>query len=198
MDVSESALLRQARDGSREALDALFDRCAPKLLAIVRLRLGGSLRTTLESRDILQATFLKAFHKIDQFEGADTVSLMAWLAQIARHEIADQADFHGRGRRDAGRRTDIDPVAEQVAASTRSALSRLIQDERAEALEQALRTLPEDYREVIVLRKLEERPFREIAARLDRSEDACRMLLARAMTALTLELRARREAARRA
>lgn len=197
MDRSETAaLLHRARSGSREALDLLFSQCAPKLLAIVRLRLGATLRAQLESRDILQATFLRAFQKLHQFEGGDTSSLVAWLAQIARHELIDQADFHGRARRDAGRRADLDPVADQIAATTRSVLSRLIRDERAEALEHALHALPEHHREVIILRKLEERSFAEIAVELGKSEDACRMLLARAMTALTLELQRRGDGAK--
>jgi len=41
---------------------------------------------------------------------------------------------------------------------------------------------------VILLRKFEELSFKEIALRLGRSEDACRMLLARAMTALTMKM----------
>ena len=41
---------------------------------------------------------------------------------------------------------------------------------------------------MILLRKFEELSFAEIARRLGKSEDACRMLLARAMTALTLAL----------
>ena len=55
----------------------------------------------------------------------------------------------------------------------------------------ALEALDPDHRDVIVLRKLEELSFREVAARMGRSEDACRMLLARAMVALTLRLGAR-------
>ena len=43
-------------------------------------------------------------------------------------------------------------------------------------------------RQVVVLRKLEELGWAEIARRLEKSEDACRMLLARAMAALTIAL----------
>jgi RNA polymerase sigma-70 factor (ECF subfamily) len=77
-----------------------------------------------------------------------------------------------------------------VAARVRSALSEAVVNEEAERLGAALETLEPDHREVIVLRKLEELSFKEVAARMGRSEDACRMLLARAMVALTLRLRA--------
>ena len=75
-----------------------------------------------------------------------------------------------------------------LPALTRSALSRLILDEQAQQLEAALESLSPTHREVILLRKFEELPFAEIARRLGKSEDACRMLLARAMTALMLTM----------
>ena len=70
----------------------------------------------------------------------------------------------------------------------RSVLSQVIIDEQAGELEAALDSLSDAHREIILLRKFEELSFREIAQRLGKSEDACRMLLARAMTALTLKL----------
>jgi RNA polymerase sigma-70 factor, ECF subfamily len=73
----------------------------------------------------------------------------------------------------------------------RSVLSQLIVDERAQNLEAAIDSLSEAHRQVILLRKFEELSFREIGKRLGKSEDACRMLFARAMTALTLTLAGR-------
>ena len=183
-----TSVLARAKAGSTGALDALYARCAPRLLALIRLRMGRSLRAKLESRDILQATLLKSFQQIRELRGADSASLMAWLARIAENEIRDQADFHGRRRRDAAREAALDDEAVQVAAQMRSPLSGAILTEQAERLEAAIETLAPDHREIILLRKFEERPFADIAQRLGRSEDACRMLLARAMAALTIKL----------
>ena len=184
-----TALLLQARDGSEEALNRLFERYGPKLLSLIRLRLGHKLRSRLESRDVLNAVLLKAFQHIDRLEAADGRSLMAWLASIAENEIRDQAEFHGRQRRDAARDVPLPPGSEQLAARLRSQTSRLVLRERLERLEQALERLAEPHREVILLRKFEELSFAEIGRRMSRTPEACRMLLARAMTALTLELR---------
>ena len=180
-------LLEQAKAGSPEALNRLYERCAGRLLALIRLRLGKDLRSRLESRDILQATFLKSLEHLNDLNGNETRSLMAWLARIAEHEIRDCADFHHRQRRDAARESALDDAA-PLPALTRSALSRVILNEQAAQLETALESLSETHREVIVLRKFEELSFVEIATRLGKSEDACRMLLARAMTALTLRM----------
>ena len=188
MDRQETtALIERARGGSADALNALYARCAGKLLPLIRLRMGRSLRAELESRDILQAVLLKSFQRMGQFEGSATGSLMAWMARIADNEIRDRADYQGRQRRDAARNVPLEDAAD-LPQPVRSALTQAILNEDAERLERALEALTDPQREIILLRQFEELTFPEIAARLARSEDACRMAFARAMTALTLKL----------
>jgi RNA polymerase sigma-70 factor (ECF subfamily) len=185
-------LLRRAREGSREALGSLLDGCGQRLLGVIRLRLGPSLRERIESRDVLQATLLKALLHIDGFRGEKRESLMAWLARIAQNEIRDAAAFHGRDRRRADRTVALGDSQEldRLAADVRSETSRIARDERSERLFAAVEALSPEHREVILLRQLEELPFAEVAGRMGRSPDACRMLLARAMAALTIALEA--------
>jgi RNA polymerase sigma-70 factor (ECF subfamily) len=183
-----TVLLRQALDGSEEALNKLFEGCAGKLLALIRLRMGRDLRARLESRDILNASLLKAFRNLDRLERPDGTALMGWLARIAENEIRDQRDRHHRQRRDVAREVALDEGLAPLAARVRSQTSRLRLREDLELLEHALEELEEAQREVIVLRKLEELSFPEIAERMGRSPDACRMLFARAMAALTLRV----------
>lgn len=188
MPVPDSSdLLRRARSGSSDALNLLYERCAGRLLGYIRLRLGRELRARVESRDILQAALLKSVRHLDDFRGLDLRAFQAWLARIAEHELRDCADHQQRLRRDAAREAPLDEDA-AVPALTRSALSRILLDERARQLETALDTLSPEHRDVILMRKFEELSFAEIGVRLSRSEDAARMLFARAMTALTLAL----------
>jgi RNA polymerase sigma-70 factor (ECF subfamily) len=170
-----------------EALSSAYEKHGPKLLAFIRAKMGPGLRARLESRDILQAAFMKSFQHRADFEGANTRALIGWLMRIAEHEIRDRADFHGRQQRDAKLDEDVAGYG-QLAARTRSVLSRLILDEQAQRLEAALDTLSESHRDVILLRMFQEMPFKDIARALGKSEDASRMLYARAMTALTLAL----------
>lgn len=189
MDRQETTrLLRQAREGEPDALDALYQRVAGKLLALIRLRLGRSLRSQLESRDILQVTLLKSFEHLQQFERDDGPSLMAWLARIAENEIRDRVDYQNRQRRDARLELPLETAHTGLAAAMRSALTQVLLDERAERLERALESLEPHYREVIILRSYEELSFPEVGARLGKSEDACRTLFARAMAALTMRM----------
>jgi RNA polymerase sigma-70 factor (ECF subfamily) len=194
-DLIRAALeaARGAAPPDERALDGLYTRYAPRLLSYIRLKIGGTLREKLESRDILQATLLKSYQHLGAFRGADGRALMAWLARIADREIVDRADFHGRQRRAAAAETPLDDRSE-IAARMRSALSQVIVNERAAQLEAAIASLPDAHREVILLRKFEDLSFAEIADRLGKSEDACRMLFARAMTALTLRVTERGDA----
>ncbi len=184
-----SQLFRQARRGSREALDGIFERYGGRLHALVRLRLGPQLRRRLESRDILQATLLKAFEGIDRFDGGGSRSLMAWLGAIAGDEIRDQAKYYGRQKRKADLVDTLDERVHGIAEEIRSEVSRLQLQRDSARLEKALEALDESYREVILLRHFEDLGFREIGERLGKSPDACRMLVNRALAALALGMR---------
>jgi RNA polymerase sigma-70 factor (ECF subfamily) len=180
-------LVRDAVAGRPEAVEALYARVAPRILSYVRLRMGQSLRERMDSRDILQATLLKSFERFDEFKGAGKPALMAWLARIAEREILDRTDYHQRARRSVRQETPLSGD-DAIEARVTSVLSRMIRDERAEKLEQAMAGLSDAHREIILLRKFQDLSFREIADRIGKSEDACRMLLARALAALTLRL----------
>jgi RNA polymerase sigma-70 factor (ECF subfamily) len=178
-------LFEQARRGAPGDQDAFYERCARKLLPLIRLRLGRTLRREMESRDILQSVLCKSFQRIGQVD--DPAAVIGWMARIAENEIRDQADYHQRQKRDAALRAPLEDAA-AVPAPVRQALSQVILTEQARALEAALDALPEAQRELIVLRKYEELTFPEIARRLGKTEDACRVAFSRAMAALTLRM----------
>lgn len=187
---ADSQLIRRATEGSGEALNAVFDRFGGRLLALIRLRMGPSLRRQLESRDILQQTMLEAFRHVDQFEGSGERSLMGWLGAIAHNQIRDHARFFRRAARDVVRNVPLEEANDEVARQLRDEVSRLHLQEQALLLERGLESLEEVQREVILLRRFEELSFREIGQRMGRSADACRMLHTRAMTALTIKMKA--------
>jgi RNA polymerase sigma-70 factor (ECF subfamily) len=189
---NSAALLRRARNGSTDAIGVLFEECGERLLAFIRLRLGAELRREIESRDVLQNTFLKALDGIERFEGSGVSTLQGWLAIIASNEIRDQADFYRRLRRDARLRTSLSSSRDIPAEPVRSEVSRIELKEQTSRLERAMEALSPQHREVILLRDYEELGFREIGERSSRSPDAARMLYARAMTKLTVQMQAAR------
>jgi hypothetical protein len=65
-----TVLLREARQGSPDALGELYARYSGWLLAFIRMKMGRDLRARVESRDILQATLLKSFQRLAQYRQA--------------------------------------------------------------------------------------------------------------------------------
>ncbi|MCH9648223.1 MAG: RNA polymerase sigma factor [Deltaproteobacteria bacterium] len=190
--LDDRRLIREAKEGSGEALNKLFDRYGARLLSLIRLRMGRSLRQQLESQDLLQQTMLKAFQRIDQFAGGGETSLMGWLGAIARNEVHDQVKYFRRGGRDVARAVPLEAVGEAMAQQLRTEVSRLHLLAQAQALENAIESLQERHREILLLRRFEELTFPQIGKQLGKSPDACRMLYSRAMAALTFELQDKR------
>jgi RNA polymerase sigma-70 factor (ECF subfamily) len=122
--------------------------------------------------EILQETFVRALGAIERFEwqGADSFDL--WLRGIARNVLLKAAS--------QSRRTRVLKLPEQVPASSASPSKAIRRDERFDRLERALAQLSAEYREVLRLARLEGLKVSEIAVRMNRSENAVRLLLARA------------------
>src|SRR5262245_15749644 len=93
MDLTETwDLVRQAKDGDDDSLNRPFDRYYERVRRSVHARLGWQLRARLETSDILQLTFAKAFQNFDRFEMRHEGSLLHWLAEYAQHQLNDEAD----------------------------------------------------------------------------------------------------------
>lgn len=193
-------LVRRAQSGDRAALNRLFDRYYERVRRAVRVRIGRGLRQRLDSGDVLQMVFAKAFQKFDQFDMRNEGALLHWLAEIAEGQIRDEADKGNAKKRKPeagvvsmhGGDEDGSEPALQVPASVTGPVDKVHKQELKSAVDDALEALPEHYREVIVLRDYESMEWRDIAHRLGKNTDsAARELHSRAMFALSAELRKR-------
>jgi RNA polymerase sigma factor (sigma-70 family) len=109
---------------------------------------------------------------------------MNWLSKITGHVIVDLARFHGRQQRQAVEtvpfRSESNPRGpEPVDSMTPSRILR--ENEEADTLIQKLGALPDDYREAILLAKVEGLSTAEVAERMGRSREAAALLVHRAV-----------------
>lgn len=193
------SLVAQARGGQSGALDELLGRYRHFISLLVRARFrGGRMAARVDSSDIVQDVLVRVAGHIGTFEGVDQLAWEAWLRRIAEREVLRQVDRHlGAARRDAGRErpvgvpgTDRDAespsllLAGWLEASITSPSLAAVRKERAVLLADALARLPEDYRELLVQRHIEERPFDEIAEQMQRSPGAVRTMWVRALRKL--------------
>src|SRR5262245_55062760 len=175
-------LVRRAQAGDRAALDPLFARYYDRVRRIARVRLGQGLRQRMDSIDIVQETFIAALGAFDRFEVRDESSLLQWLSVLLENRIRDASDWNEAARRAAARERPpvVDgrsgPVTLALAASGQTPAENASREEQSEALEEALAALPEQDRELIVLRDYVGMTWEEVARRLGRpSADAARM-----------------------
>jgi RNA polymerase sigma-70 factor (ECF subfamily) len=160
-DISdETALVRAARNGSRAAFGRLYELYGRMVRGVLLARAPRS-----EVDDLTQEVFVTAWRRIAELR--EPGAFGGWLAAIARRRALD---YH-RAARDE---TDVsDGIAAAAPASA----------EANEALE-AIRALPEAYRETMMLRFVEGMTGPEIAARTGLTADSVRVNLHRGMTLL--------------
>jgi len=168
-------LVAQART-DRAAFGQLYDLYVRRVYAFCAL--GG--RSREEAEDLTAQTFERALGAIGRYEERGA-PFSAWLLRIAAHVVADRArraepldDAAPRADDDGGAR-DASPdwAAEWVLATW---------------LRGHLAALPEDQRRVVWLRYYEDRSFSDVAARMDRSENAVKQLLRRALAAVRMQV----------
>ncbi len=186
-------LLVLAKAGDGEALGRLIERHRGYLILLARMQIGRLLRGKLDAEDLLQETSLEAHRGIARFRGTSEVAFRAWLRQILAAVLSNQVRrYRGTKGRDArlerrlvedldrsSRALDRGLIAEQSSPS-----QQVARRERALLLAEALTVLPEDYRDVIVLRHLEGLGFAEVALRMGRTEDSVKNLWVRALARL--------------
>jgi RNA polymerase sigma-70 factor (ECF subfamily) len=184
-----AVLLAAARGGSADALGRAFEACRAYLLLVAERELDPALRAKGGASDLVQQTFLEAQRDFPRFAGASADELRAWLRQLLRNNLANFArHYRTSGKRRLDRETVDSRGWADLPADTTSPSGRAAARERDEALEQALARLPDDYREVLVLRYREGCRFEEIARRMGRTANAVRKLWGRAVERLQAEL----------
>jgi len=161
--ASEDAMLVEAaREGDRAAFGRLYDRYARMVHGVLLARVP-----TRDVDDLVQDVFVMALRRLSTLR--DTRSFGAWLAAIARNLASD----HYRRSSPEDQLTEDAPDTENKA-----------EDESAAAVLDAVRSLPDAYRETLILRLVEGMTGPEIAERTGLTHGSVRVNLHRGMQLL--------------
>jgi RNA polymerase sigma-70 factor (ECF subfamily) len=176
----EAALLQQYALGDPAAARRLAAALTPRVFGHAFRVLGDR----AEAEDVVQEAMLRLWRIAPDWRIGEA-KVTTWLYRVVANLCTDRL----RLRRGTGL-DDIDEPADPAA----SVEDQLQQVARADALQQALDTLPDRQRQAVVLRHIEGLANPEIAAILETGVEAVESLTARGKKALTLALEGQREA----
>jgi RNA polymerase sigma-70 factor (ECF subfamily) len=160
----EAVLVGAALEGDREGFGRLYDLYAPLVHGILLARVPRA-----EVDDLVQDIFLHAYKKLHTLR--DSAAFGPWIAMIARNRAVD---FHRRSR-------ETVEINDDLRGSD-------AHDSRAAEILELIRSLPEAYRETLVLRLVEGMTGPEIAVRTGLTAASVRVNLHRGMKLLREKL----------
>ena len=187
-------LVTLAQGGDNSALGQLCSVYGERVRRIVRFRMGPELRSQLESMDLVQEALVEAVKDIGDFTYCSEGDFLNWLSSIVENTIRDYVDRIHAAKRDVRRQVSLNKISARtdrpqpdvgLPAVTTTPSVVLSLREELDRLEQAMDRLKPQYREVIMLAKIEGLSCKEIAGRLNKSPAAVAMSLSRGIIALT-------------
>jgi RNA polymerase sigma factor (sigma-70 family) len=155
----DATLIKRALDGDQKA----FKRLRQKYYDAIYNAIYRMIRDKEEVTDLTQEAFIKAFTSLASFN--DEYAFSTWLFKIATNNSIDYI------RRKRLQTFSIDKPIEskdsdytfEIPDSTYEADSDLISNQRKKLLDDAIASLPHRYRQVIILRHVDEKEYQEIA-----------------------------------
>jgi RNA polymerase sigma-70 factor (ECF subfamily) len=186
--IDEAILLNRLRSGDDAAYELLIRTYGGRLLAVAR----GLLRNEEDARDAVQAAYVSAFKSLATFNGKSQLS--TWLHRIVVN--AALMKLRTRRRKPEESIDDLLPTflddGHHTAKFTEWAAQadQLLESKQARhAVREAIASLPDQHRTVLLLRDIEEMTTEEVAAELGLTCNAVKIRLHRARQALATVLR---------
>lgn len=166
---SDEVLIHQFVSGDTQAFDTLYRRYVNSVYKRVRFVIPET-----DVEDVTQEVFLAAFRSLKKFRGEAQFS--TWLRTLTNNKVAEY--YRRRTRKKETMQIDLEYAEKRLDTN-----SSQKQEDRV-YLQRAFNNIPENYREVIILRFAEGMQFNEIAQVLDQHPEATKSLFRRAISAL--------------
>lgn len=188
------ALLAGAADGNREARGLLLDRYRARLKRMVSVRIDRRLLRRVDPSDVVQESLAIADRRLDDYLRERPIAFHVWMRQLAWDQLIALNRKHLYARsRSRRREEDLEcPLSDESMAELaaclvdprESGLSALVEVELRSRVRRAIDDLPPIYREILVLRYLEQLSMSEAAEVLDIKLSAAKMRHLRALAML--------------
>lgn len=188
-NTENAELVRKLRRGEPAAVLELYNAYFDRIYSLVFNQVA---KDRDAAQDIVQETFLAALKSVSRFRRQSKV--YTWLCSIANKKVAD---FYRRQKREAKyRRKYQNSHAVELAQTYESeplVLGTVESEKTRRAVQEMLSSLPLHYRQVLLLKYVEEMPVLEISLIMNRSPKSVEGLLTRARKELRAKLTAQGE-----
>ncbi|MGC9610893.1 MAG: sigma-70 family RNA polymerase sigma factor [Minisyncoccia bacterium] len=173
----ERKLILSAKEGKEEAFGQLYDKYMPAIYRFIFLKVGGQ---KAQAEDICHEVFMNAWQNIKNFR-FQGYPFSSWLYRIAGNAVIDYY-------RTKKVNVDIETVPEDVFARTASLGEKFDERLDLEKIQLCLKKLEPSYQDVLIMKFVEELSNKEIAAALEKTEGAVRVIQHRAIKQLKKHL----------
>jgi len=154
---SDSALVDQYRNGSEIALEKLVNRHQAQIFNFINSKVQD--RDTAE--DIFQDTFIKVIKTIKSGKYNEEGKFIPWIMRIAHNLVIDF--FRKNNRMPKVRNTEEFDIFQFIPDNSPNAEHSMVQDQVVKDLQKLVQELPEDQKEVLIMRLYHDMSFKEIA-----------------------------------
>jgi RNA polymerase sigma factor (sigma-70 family) len=165
--ISDGVLIRRYVDGNNAAFETLLKRHRTRILSSIYLLVGDRYL----AEDIFQETFIKVIHSIQNGKYNHEDKFLPWALRIARNMSIDS--IRSRKRMPVVVDTEGRDVFDALGISVDSQEDQRVASDEIAILKQWIWELPEDQREVLILRQYADLSFKEIAALTETNINTC-------------------------
>jgi RNA polymerase sigma-70 factor (ECF subfamily) len=180
--TTDEQLVERARDGDGDAFGEVVRRWERKIYALAY----GILGSVEDARDASQETFIAAYRNLQGFRGEAKVS--SWLHRIAVNQCISR-QRRARVRAETALEDETEVGEGLLKSATSESPAGLTESkQRAEAVRRAVASLPQELREVVLMKEFEELTFQEMADALQVPLSTVKSRLYTALRQLRLRL----------
>ena len=155
--LPDSLLVKQYIDGSELALENLINRHQARVFNFINSKVQD--RDTTE--DIFQDTFIKVINTIKNGQYNEEGKFLPWIMRIAHNLVIDF--FRKNNRMPKVRNTEEFDIFQFISDNSPNAEHSMVQDQVVKDLQKLVQELPDDQKEVLIMRLYRDMSFKEIA-----------------------------------
>lgn len=171
--ANEGQLIAQAQSGDKAAVSTLYEAYVQAIHTYISYRVESD----MIAEDLTAEVFLRMVQGLPRYKDSGA-PFGAWLYRIAATQVAD---YYRHNKR-------IVELSDNQASDDTDPFGKAAKNEERARLRTALAALPADFQTLLILRFMQEQSHTIVAAALNKSEAAIRVMQHRALNALAQQL----------